>query len=390
MTLRAHWLLAGLVLGSLVTNCQCACQNNPHGDGDTGAPADAARDGVVEDAVVWALDAWVPRDACDATKILLPPTGDTVVGQVSNMARYVAYDNRIAPETIKRGEVFLYDLETCFEYQLTDRDWDQGFPFLWGNEVVFRDYVDEQSLNAQLVSFDISTLTFSVLEGGDPATHVVHNGRHLVYQRYTDVIGAVELTLWDRQNGQKRMLAEAAQGAETLSISATHAAWVAWGGPGKDVFYVELETMEVHHVGSTAFPTVYNTTTWGDYVLWDDDRYGLSEVMALRISTGQEWRLSDGTWRATRPKLRGHIVCMLTVDYSPGEGVDLMLYDMETGVRRRVTTEARYGYKSGYVDSGWLVYQEEKYPGDIWRNKIWALNLLKLGIVDADGHVVPE
>ena len=67
---------------------------------------------------------------------------------------------------------------------------------------------------------------------------------------------------------------------------------------------------------------------------------------------------------------------------------DLAVMDLTTGVVRKVT-QTTAEYKCGFADSGWLVYQEQIRAGVWTNNKIFATNLVKRGILDAQGHVVP-
>lgn len=219
-----------------------------------------------------------------------------------------------------------------------------------------------------------------------------YNSRYIVYDSYEglDPQEGAHLVLWDLQVDEEVRLAENTQGAEDVSISETHAAWVAWGGPDKDVFYVELATRQVTHVESTWDPWTAYATTWGDWVLWEDTRYGRLDIQGRRISTGEEVRVTDNGEYNGRPVLRGSVVCFRTSLWSNSYGLwDLAVYDLETQALRRVTTEQHFGYKCGYVDSGWLVYRKQMSASDTHFEKIFAVHLEKLGILDAQGHVVP-
>jgi hypothetical protein len=62
--------------------------------------------------------------------------------------------------------------------------------------------------------------------------------------------------------------------------------------------------------------------------------------------------------------------------------------DLQTGAVRRVTHAPDFGYKCGKVDSGWLVYQIQTASYN--QNKIFAVNLHALGILDDEGRVIPD
>ena len=395
---RCLWLCVAVLLAGL-SGCHCGCQHPAADPVDTGLP-DAGVDAAdVRDAepqpdgtpTTWRLDAWVPADACDATTIELPPSGMTYLLQVSNMGRYVAYDDYRIQGSYKWSDLYVYDLETCTEHKVTDSQWNQAVPTIWGTDVVYS-HSFVQGIGMELVLFDIETLTFNRLTTGAIATWAQHNSRHVAYLSALghDPMEGMDLLLWDRLGGLETQLAEASQGVEHISMSETHVAWVAWGGPDKDVFFSALDSPQAVHVQSTWDPWVAHTSTWGDWVVWEDTRYGGLDIQGLQLGAQTETRLVDNGAYNGWPVLRRGVMCFRTSLWSGVYGDwDLAVHDLETGVTRRVTSQSHYGYKCNFVDSGWLVYRQQMTPSDQWFNKIWAVNLLKLGILDTAGRVIP-
>jgi Tol biopolymer transport system component len=391
-----HWHLALALLAAFGPGCQCHCDGQP----DPGAPDSVAQEAGLPDAALpdagpdaadgsrtWKLDAWVERDACDATQIELPPTENSDVLQVTNMGRWVAYDEMHYPE---KHNIYLYDLATCDVHLLSSTDRNQYNPFIWGENIVYTDIIDSYG-PWELVSFNIPTLTFTQLTSGEEAGWPYANSRYIIYRTKLglEFSEGTYLMLWDRQTDLKVQLASNTQAAEGMSISETHAAWVAYGGPAKDVFYVDLATQEVTHVESTWDPWTAFTSTWGDWVVWEDTRSGL-DIWGLRLGTGEEVQLTDNGASNARPTLRGDVLCFRTTLWSgTWPQWDLAVMDLTTGVVRKVT-QTTAEYKCGFADSGWLVYQQQIRPGSWTNNKIFATNLLKRGILDAQGHVVPS
>lgn len=379
-------------------SCNCSLPDiGWHDAADAGwdSGLDATSDAGADDAGVidWGLDpdAWVDFPPCDATEIQLPPSGETSVLNVSNTGTIVVYDDVRYGDPL-RTDIYLYDLLTCHEYQITNKIWSQHSPAIWSDAVVFCDRPGSNTPESNLVLFDLQTLLFTPLTAPTNGTRLRFNGQYIVYSSWEDTaINGTDLMLWDLVTDDDVLLAEYWQGAENVSISPTHAAWVAWGGPDKDVFFVDLDTKAITQVASTWEPYTAHAATWGDWVLWEDRRHGMSDVYALRISTGEEIRLTDNGVYNGRPTLRGSIACWRTSFYEPTVGWDLVVYDMETQVLRRVTREQHTHYKPGIVDSGWLVYQKQTFPGDYSRNTIHAVDLIAAGILDPTGqHVLPE
>lgn len=403
--LRSGWMAAVLLLGAAVApSCQSRCDEpgvTPDAAPDAGVDAgrDAGRPDARADAKPdaapgseWGFDpdAWVEGTPCDATVIQLPPSGNTGVARVSFDYPYVAYDDR-REGNVLRSDIYLYDLETCREHQITRRDWTQVGPWIWERSVLFAHSSDDNSPMTQIAQFSLDTLEFQILSLPWPGSGPSSNGQQLVYYSWENSSNhGADLTLWDSETQQELRLAEAFQGAEAVSISPTHAAWVAWGGPDKDVYYVDLATQDVTHVESTWDPYTDHTAIWGDWLLWEDSRYEAKvNIMGLRLSTQEEVRLTDNGAYNGWPTLRRNLACWRTTYWGGTVGWDLVVYDLETGALRRVTQEPHPGYKCVGVDNGWLVY--EKQPdSDYWENEIHAVDLVAAGLLDPTGqHVVP-
>jgi hypothetical protein len=218
-----------------------------------------------------------------------------------------------------------------------------------------------------------------------------YNDQFLLYNSSEGVPAqdCCHLMLWDSQSDQRWLLVENLAGAEDASLSATHAAWVAWGGPGKDVYYADLATREVIHVESTYDSYTAQTSIDGDWVVWEDDRNGPNDVYAVQIGAGTEVRLTDnGAWNSW-PRVRNDVLCFRTTLWSGMDGWDLAVMDLTTGVLRRATFSPHPGLKCVGVDGGWLVYQQQTTPDELLFNKILAVDLCSLGILDDLGRVVP-
>jgi hypothetical protein len=370
-----------------------ACSRGCDAAGDASLDAgDAARDGGTDAASnEWGFDwdAWIaPRQPCDATFIQLPPTGLGETTNVSHMNAVVVYDDRRSSSADLRLDVYAFFLRSCTEVSVTSRIGLQASPYVWDGYISFADIPDIASSSCGLVEFDMAHGSYSPLPIQNNGAFPRYNGRHFLYDSYVSTSqNGLNLTLWDTWNGDEVQLAEDSQGAEDPSLSLTHAAWVAWGGPGKDVFYTDLESKVVVQVASTIDPEVWYATTWGDWLLWEDRRNGDADIYGMRLTTGEEFRLTDnGAWNGM-PKLKSGIACYRTTQWNI-TGFDLAIYEVETGVTRRVPITPDPGYKCGMVDSGWLVYQ--KQVGTYHQNQIFAIDLIAAGILDEQGeHVLP-
>jgi len=332
---------------------------------------------------------WQPQPPCDATYIQTPAFGDRYTSWVHVSEQRVLYaESRDHPSDVR--DMFLYDLRTCTEHRISQGCGRQLSPSLWGSEVIFTN-VPGDTAYSQLYMFDTGTLEFTELYPGLYTSATFFNGRHVVlWGGYEVGDNGKFFFRWDLITDDLVVLAGEGQAVEDVSISPTHAAWVDYGGPGKDVFVADLESGAVQHIESTYDSYTAYTATWGDWVLWEDRRNEYWEIYGYRISTEEEVRLTDNGEYNSRPSLRHNLACWRTTYYSGADGWDLVVHDLETGVTRRVTQTPHRGYKCKQVDSGWLVYLVQPGGLDV-ENEVHAIDLIAAGILDASGlHVIPE
>ncbi len=332
---------------------------------------------------------WQPQPFCDATYIQTPALGDRYTSWVHVSDQRVVYAERRDPPS-ESYDIFLYDLGTCTELRISQGCGYQFSPSLWGSEVIFTQFIGDTA-ETRLFMFDTGNLEFTELHPGLYTSATFFNGRHVVMGGGYEIgDNSKYIFRWDLVTDDLVVLAGEGHAVEDISISLTHAAWVDFGGPGKDVFVADLESGSVHHIESTYDSYTAYTATWGDWVLWEDRRNEYWEIYGYRISTEEEVRLTDNGEYNSRPSLRHNLACWRTTYYSGADGWDLVVHDLETGVTRRVTQTPHPGYKCKQVDSGWLVYLVQ--PGGTYMyNEVHAIDLIAAGILDATGlHVLPE
>jgi hypothetical protein len=172
-----------------------------------------------------------------------------------------------------QSDLFSYDLRSCQETVLAEGPGSQFIGFIWDSRVVYSAPSAVDPAHNALWLRDLTASSPVEL----PDTLRPHfpsgfNGRHVLLDKSvtTAADAPTHVELYDVQTMSGVVLQDLP--AEDFSLSPTHGAWVAAGGPGWDVYYVELATLEVHHVESTYDPWVAHTSTWGDWLVWEDDR----------------------------------------------------------------------------------------------------------------------
>lgn len=343
---------------------------------------------------------WPTFPPCNQSRLALP---GTIPSRISHWNSLVTYSRTESFSSLPlESDVYLYDLDTCTEYQLTRKDGDQSTPFIHGTQIMFHDYPDGTysvlgPLHSELVLFDTATHEFTYVTQGAHAFYPIHNTRFVAY--FAAYPGAydlinMDLVLENLSSGDATTLHNTTMvSVSIVSMSDTHIAWSEISSSLEigDLAYSDLATGDVTRISIEPGAEASGPTVWGDWLLWSEAHDGVQNVYARNIQTGLDQQLTTDGYNHQRPWLHGAIACWLTDRYSGGDEWDLLLYDVETGVERRLTTESRPYWHPGFVHGGWIVYTDgvvEPYP--YYGVEAHAVDLLDLGFIDEDGHLIPE
>jgi beta propeller repeat protein len=409
--IRCHGLTLALAAALLAAGCGSGCDRAPAGaDGevDAAVPLDVGPD-VQPDVQVADADVTVQRDAAppwdsgppiDAVAgsvIQLPPTGLNVVAGPWHHNHQVVYSEG----PYANQDVYLFDLTTRQSSLIGDAPQQQAPVYIWENTIMWsdaRDYNPPTSGQREVYSYDIPTQSEQQVTDSGYLTSLIRiNSEYLLYATNEDVpiSGGSNLVLRHRVTGDTQALATYDSWWEGADMSETHVSWVAHapgeGGSYKSVYLHEIATGLTSLIQSTVPGRQFQTSTWGDWVVWQDDRNGAWDVYAYQISAGLESRLADEPHDQTAPMVREDLVVWVDYRWSGQTNeyngtCDLVIYDLQTGLWRRVTgwTDS-WGF--GRAQGGWLLYR--KQSADPYMAQIFAMDLQANLLLDSAGRVLP-
>lgn len=404
---RLHFLM---LMALLMSGCGSACGGgNPGSNGNSNrdagpdadaVPSDAGRTDAEPDATGdGGRPEGVAYDYCHQDLFKLPPGPTEDILSVFLRDHYVVSSRWVDyPERDTLHDVYLFDLQECKEYALIKAPDVQAGDSIYGTEVVVGDYSYEGS-RGDLFIYDIESWSYIRLtDSSESEAHAKYNGRHVAYWDSTGAPdgGNYGLTLWELQTDEHITLSTWQAAPEVHAISERYVAWTARcfdpPGYGKDVFYHDLQTGVTTHIESTGQFDIRVLDLSGDRIVWmenDNDHYN---IILYKIETEDEVRLTGDGFDHRNPRIRGNLVAWITYMYSGGSYAtdpaheDLYLYDLDTGVGRRITSESA-AWAPGHAHPPWLLFK--KMLGQ-WNREVYVMNMVQSGVIDSTGHVIPE
>ena len=377
--------------------------------GKGGVSTDASDGGNVSDGLVDTdardPDVLVPPDARPdvwdggqqtGPVIELPPSGQLEIYGFTNAGHFATY-SEYRGDPVKFADIYYYDVLAQAEHKVTDREAAQVSPYVHGNEIMFTDVVYDariQDYQGETYLYNITSatetrLTDTVTRDESPK----FNEDYIIYHSNQGCSNAnyYNLSLLNRHTSEVTLLADCDQGAETSSIGQHFAAWTArpYTGHNKDIHVRDLAGGVTFRIESTDVSDQYFPHTDDDHVIWMDYRDGRREIYMHSFSTGEEVCLTPDEWEQAWPTLRNGMAAWCDYRYSQEWGengrCDVYVYEIATGVGRRVTTQSDT-WQPRFVDSGWILY-------GLWITqsnwKLYAHDLVADGILTTDGHVIP-
>jgi hypothetical protein len=184
-----------------------------------------------------------------------------------------------------------------------------------------------------------------------------------------------------------------------LDLSERYAVWNQYTGDpqstGRDVYYHDLETGTTHHVDLSYAGYQYDLTAWGRYIVWvGSDTYTFPpwHLMAYDIETGDSTLLLGDERGPPIAWMHGSLVAYTTTRYRTDTDItnrpaDVELYDLSTGVTRRLTTWPS-NLRANRIFHPWLLIIDVLGVSQ-GMNDWYLAHLGRLGVTDAEGHLVP-
>ncbi|MFH2010161.1 MAG: hypothetical protein ABI333_26420 [bacterium] len=227
------------------------------------------------------------------------------------------------------------------------------------------------------------------------------NDRYIVFNKNVDnnTNGDRELKLLDLENGSEVVLASAVrQVGSYFDIGERYVVWSGYatepGSVGRDIYFYDLETEVTDRVPFSMEHYTYFVHTSGDrlaYMATADYTTPPFFLVLHDMTTGDHTVIADNDYGIPEPHIHGNLMAWHTTKYTGGTvvpPVDVELYDIETGVHRRLTTResnlSPAALHFPYLLLGDLLELSTEMQKD-W----YVANLVELGVTDTQGNLIP-
>jgi hypothetical protein len=156
-----------------------------------------------------------------------------------------------------------------------------------------------------------------------------------------------------------------------------------------DIFYHHIPTGITDRLHLDT-PYLLCSKVSGNRLAWNEARSGFWDIYVMDLDTGIEEQITNAPVDQELRKIRGHLLTWYDYGHAgcsfPCNSRDLYLYDLETGIGRRLSLDSlRWGSMS--PDScRWFIYAQVY---DTYLFRMYAWNLIAAGVLDQDCHVIP-
>ena len=244
--------------------------------------------------------------------------------------------------TITNVDIFGFDLLKNEEFPICTNPYRQGYPKIYGNNVVWQDHRNDpdgdiggEFHNADIYIFNLITKE-EIQITNDPND-----------QLYPDIY-------------------------ENNVVWADFRDTTDFGSNDYNIYMYNLETHEEHRI-TDAFRSQTKPNIYGNYIVWEDWRYSRSDIFYYDMSTEEENYITRDTNYQNDPEIYENKIA-----WSDGRNgnKDIYLFDLETNEEKQITNNPEI-QRDPEIYNNFIIWidHRNKVDEDDWNTDIYAYDL---------------
>ena len=308
---------------------------------------------------------------------------DSTIPVITNPASQInpaISGNRIVWQDYRNGnwDIYMYDLSTKTEKQITTNSANQTNPTIDGDNIV---YADNRNAYGDIYIYDLSTKKESRITTSTAGT-AGHNypnypdisGNKIVYQSFN--IGVDwDIYIYDLSTNTGKVIALNSSGQTNPAVSGNVIVWQDYRGL-YDIYLYDLTTNTEQDLSNDSINQQVEPAISGDKVVWaDGSTYG-TQIYVYDLSSNTKHLITDIINELNNNHLAPDISGNKVVWQLIGADRDIYVYDLINNIQERITFNPAYQINPA-VSGNVIVWQD-------FRNGNWDIYMY-----DLSGSFIP-
>ena len=398
-----YWMVVVLLVFS---GCGCSEKGNGADKIDAGIDAsflDAGDGGGVDaDATPEPPDGTIQHDFCDKAFFKLPIDGPTQATYHLAIWQDKIVYSVTTPGDITKKDVYLMDLSTCIEKQISYSGKGAGAA-VDDARVIWRDSRNRSEDPYHCSDHYIYNLA-SGLESQlneDPKCVGIPRlyGDWLSYRQAESTSSdRTDLILTQLGSGEEEIIVPGTWLPISPDLSEQYLVFGAQSEDstsiGRDAYYYDLQEETLHRIPESSDVFCEGVTVSGDWLMYGGNYYSMQmpfKVALYNIPEKRHIALSPQEDIIPSIALHGNLAAWTTMIYSGTHymgPVDMEMYDVNQETRRRLTKTSGHLRAIAMFFPYLVMLQARYYDGNNFKNDFYVAHLVKLGITDAEGNLL--
>jgi beta propeller repeat protein len=266
--------------------------------------------------------------------------------------KIVWYDDRNG----KSFDIYMYDLSTKKETQITTTEGTGINPAIYGDRIVY-----SNSVGPEIYIYDLSTKKETQINTGGLASNPAIYGNRIVWEDYRS--GNADIYMYDLSNKKETQITSSPDAQTHPAIYDNRIVWEDDGGEddgwvNHGIYMYDISTNKKMKI--SAKESAWDPAIYGNKIVWQYQRNGNNDIYIYDVSTKKETQITSSPDSQASPAIYGNRIVWEDDGGKDGKRHGIYMYDISTNQKMKIS-------------AGELAYQPAIYGNRIvWEYSIDA------------------